>query len=309
MAAFKSRTGDPNLDQSNVSLNETIESSRSVNTSSLLSNLDIKCREVAEGSPGKATTNITKVKKNNPPVIPLGEGSSLKGNVHQSSNLVQTPHNITASPSQLSNANMLLQMGQMLVAFGGMAGTQGSMHATNPLFQASQLLPPNPQLQNQWNPLYATPYLPQGYVPRFEAPPPGISPGGTSYFANTVPNTTYFANTVQDNTQKEYVFICPENLVTTPINTQRGQQVIGVLEPTAQSTPTPEARRKATSHDKRTAPQAGVGTEALLATPRLLHNTLLLGQRRRTYDRGEGPFAYDQPTYSQEPKHCTGQKH
>ncbi len=134
MAALK--TGDPNLDQSNVSLNETIESS--VNTDSLMSNLDMKRTRVVEGSPGHATTNSTKVEKNNPPVVPLVEGSSLKGNVQQqSSNPVQTPHSITASPSQLSNL-----MGQMLAAFGGMGGAQGGIHATNPLFQASQLLPP-----------------------------------------------------------------------------------------------------------------------------------------------------------------------
>ncbi len=159
-------TGDPNIDQSNVSLNESIESS-SVNTASLLSNLDIKHREASEGSTGKATANITKVEKHNPPVVPLGEGHSLKGNVPQSSSLVQTPHNITASPFQLSN-NLLLQMGQMLATFGGMGGTQGGMQATNPLFQVPQSLPSNPVIQNQWNPFYAAPYLPQGYIPRGE---------------------------------------------------------------------------------------------------------------------------------------------
>ncbi len=80
----------------------------------------LRVESIREGAKGKATTNITKVEKHNPPIVPVGVGLSVKGNEKRSSDLSQTPQtNITASPAQLSN-QMLLQMGQMLVAFGGM---------------------------------------------------------------------------------------------------------------------------------------------------------------------------------------------
>ncbi len=70
------------------------------------------------------------------------------------------------------------------------------------------------------------------YIPRFVAPPPGISSGGTSYIASmnqyyvTANINQYYvsANTVPVTHKKEYVFICPDNPPTTPITHEADSQ-------------------------------------------------------------------------------------
>ncbi len=59
--------------------------------------------------------------------------------------------------------------------------------------------------------------------------PPGISPAS---YQNTVLNSAFLPSNTQNTQQQEFVYICPETMANTPINTQR--QVIGILEPAGQ---------------------------------------------------------------------------